>query len=73
MRPSNHSIFSLFFIFFVASIYNEVDRATALKAGGCGFESHLSNLFSMKIEKRALRFVALFAFNSLSSRVIVQV
>ena len=35
-----------------------VGRATALKAGGCGFESHLSSLFfSMKIEKRALRFV----------------
>ena len=28
-----------------------VGRATALKAGGCGFESHLSSLFSMKIEK----------------------
>ena len=25
-----------------------------MKAGGCGFESHLSSLFSMKIEKRAL-------------------
>ena len=33
----------------------------ALKARGCGFKSHLSSLFSMKIEKRALRFVALFA------------
>ena len=39
-----------------------VGRATALKAGGRGFKSHLSSLFSMKIEKRALRFVALFAF-----------
>ena len=39
-----------------------VGRATALKAGGHGFESHLSSLFSMKIEKRALRFVALFIF-----------
>ena len=29
----------------------------ALKAGGRGFESQLSSLFSMKIEKRALRFV----------------
>ena len=36
-----------------------VGRATALKAGGCGFESHLSSFFSMKIEKRALRFVSL--------------
>ena len=27
--------------------------------GGRGFESHLSSLFSMKIEKRALRFVSL--------------
>ena len=26
-----------------------VGRATALKAGGCGFESHLSSLFSLKI------------------------
>ena len=39
-----------------------VGRSTALKAGGCGFESRLSSLFSMKIEKRALRFVALFPF-----------
>ena len=31
-----------------------VGRATALKAGGRGFKSHLSSLFSMKIEKRAL-------------------
>ena len=37
-------------------------QATALKAGGRGFESHLRSLFSMKIEKRALRFVVLFAF-----------
>ena len=26
------------------------------------FKSHLSSLFSMKIEKRALRFIALFTF-----------
>ena len=44
-----------------------VDRATALKAGGRGFKCHLSSLFSMKIEKRVLRFIALFAFKSLSS------
>ena len=30
-------------------------RATTLKTGGCGFEA----FFSMKIEKRALRFFAL--------------
>ena len=36
-----------------------VGRATALKAGGRGFESHPSSLFPMKIEKRALRFVPL--------------
>ena len=30
-----------------------VIRVTALKAGGCGFESHLSSLFSTKIEKMA--------------------
>ena len=34
-------------------------KFTALKAGGRGFESHLS---SYEIEKRALRFTALFAF-----------
>ena len=43
-------------------IYVCVGRATALKAGGRGFESHLSSLFSMKMEKGALRFVALFHF-----------
>ena len=42
-----------------------------MKAGGRGFESHLSSLFSMKTEKTALRFVALFAFKSLSSHVCV--
>ena len=35
-----------------------------MKAGGCGFESHLSNIFSMKIEKRALRFIALLPLKS---------
>ena len=45
-------------------------RTTALKARGRGFESHLSSLF-LKTEKRALRFVALFAFKSLSSLVPV--
>ena len=36
-----------------------VGRATALKAVGRGFESRLSSHFSMKIEKRALKFVSL--------------
>ena len=36
-----------------------VDRVTALKAGGHGFESHLSSLFSVKIEKKDLEFVSL--------------
>ena len=40
---------------------HSVGRATALKAGGHGFESHLNSLFSMKIGKRALGFVALLA------------
>ena len=40
-----------------------------MKAGGCGFKSHLSSFYSMKIEKRALRFVA---FKSLSSHVCKQ-
>ena len=44
------------------SLGDSVGGATALKTGGRGFESHLRALFSMKIEKRALRFVALFAF-----------
>ena len=39
-----------------------VGRVTALKAGGRGFKSHLSSLFSMKIENRALEFIAVFAF-----------
>ena len=34
---------------------------TVLKAGDLEFKSHLSSLFSLKVEKRALRFVALFA------------
>ena len=38
-----------------------VGRVTALKAGGHGFESHLSSLFSVKIEKKGsgVRFFAL--------------
>ena len=46
----------------VCCLGDSVVRATALKVGGRGFKSHLSSLFLMKIEKRALRFVALFAF-----------
>ena len=44
-----------------------VGRATALKAGGCGFRTHLNSLFSMKIQKRALRFVSLPCRLNLSS------
>ena len=47
-----------------------VGRATSLKAGGCRFESRLSSLFSLKIEKRALRFVAFPCLESLSSHVV---
>ena len=47
-----------------ASLVAQLVRATTLKAGSRGFESHLSSLFL--IEKRALRFVA---FKSLSSHV----
>ena len=41
-----------------ASVAQLVEQLVALKAGGRGFESHLSSLFPMKIEKRALVFVA---------------
>ena len=43
-------------------IGGSVGGTDALKAGH-GFESHLSSLFSMKIEKTALRFVTLLTFN----------
>ena len=36
------------------------DRATTLKAGGCGLRSHLSSLFSMKMEEKDLEFIPLF-------------
>ena len=65
--PASSLLFILFFFlgFFLFSYdvvvvsFHVYVCMSALKAGGCGFESHLSSLFSMKIEKRALRFVAL--------------
>ena len=44
---------------FSLHLYNQLRE----EMGGRGFESYLSSLFfCMKIEKKALRFVALFAF-----------
>ena len=45
-----------------ACVCGLVDRVTALKAGGCRFESCLSSLFSVKIEKKALWLLLCFAF-----------
>ena len=42
-------------------------RMLCFKAGCRGFESHMSTLSYMKLKKRALRLVALFAFKSLHS------
>ena len=41
-----------------AHIYIHTWVNNNLKPGGCGFESRLSSLFSMKIEKMALGFVS---------------
>ena len=52
------------------SIILEVIVHAIFKPGGHGFESYLSSLFLMKIEKRALRFISLPCLCSLNFRCI---
>ena len=51
-------------------MYMPVGRATALKAGGRGFESCPSSLFSMRIEKRLSGSFLCLAFVVYSSHVL---